>query len=76
MSILSNPIWRPEVATNGKWLNPTPNGDNKIWLGDTITIKNNADFTDMTSGTFRVDELIVQVSEVGAETIMPTLERV
>ena len=76
VSILSNPIWRPEVATNGKWLNPTPNGDNKIWLGDTITIKNNADFTDMTSGTFRVDELIVRVSEVGAETIMPTLERV
>ena len=76
VSILSNPIWRPEVATNGKWLSPTPNGDNKIWIGDTITIKNNADFTDMTSGTFRVNELSVRVSDTGAETIIPTLERV
>lgn len=76
VSILSNPIWRPEVATNGKWLNPTPNGDNKIWIGDTITIKNNADFTDMTSGTFRVNELSVRVSDTGSETIIPTLERV
>lgn len=76
VSILSNPIWQPEVATNGNWLNPTPNGDNKIWLGDIITIQNNADFTNMTSGTFRVNELTVRVSDTGAETIMPTLERV
>lgn len=74
--ILSNPIWRPEVQTNGKWLAPTPNGENKIWIGDTITIKNNADFTGMTSGTFRVNELEVRVSSTGAETIRPTLERV
>lgn len=76
ISILSNPIWKPEVATNGKWLNPTPSGANKIWIGDTITIKNNADFTDMTSGTFRVNELSVRLSDTGAETIIPTLERV
>lgn len=76
VSIISKPIWQPEVATNGKWLNPTPNGDNKIWIGDTITIKNNADFTDMTSGTFRVNELSVTVSDTGSETIVPTLERV
>lgn len=74
--ILSNPIWRPEVQTNGKWLAPTPNGDNKIWVGDTITIKNNADLTGMTSGTFRVNELEVKVSSTGSETIRPTLERV
>ena len=74
--ITSNPIWQPEVATNGKWLNPTPNGDKKIWIGDTITIKNNADFTDMTSGTFRVNELSVAVSDTGSETIVPTLDRV
>ena len=76
VSITSNPIWQPEVATNGKWLNPTPNGDKKIWIGDTITIKNNADFTDMTSGTFRVNELSVAVSDTGSETIVPALERV
>jgi len=76
LSILSNPIWHPEVQTNGTWLAPTPNGDNKIWLGDIITIKNNADFTGMTSGTFRVNELTVRVADTGAETIVPTLERV
>lgn len=76
LHILSNPIWRPEVATNGKWLAPTPNGDNKIWLGDTITIQNNADLTGMTSGTFRVNELEVRVSSTGSENIKPTLERV
>lgn len=74
--ILSNPIWRPEVATNGKWLAPTPNGTNKIWLGDIITIQNNVDFTNMTSGTFRVNELQVRVSGTGSEEIIPTLERV
>lgn len=76
LSILSDPIWSPEVATNGKWLSPTPNGDNKIWIGDTITIQNDADFTGMTNGTFRVNELTVRVSENGSETIIPTLERV
>ena len=76
LSILSNPIWRPEVVTNGKWLAPTPNGDNKIWLGDIITIQNNADLTGMTSGTFRVNELQVRVSSNGSEDIIPTLERV
>ena len=74
--ILSNPIWKPEVATNGKWLAPTPTGTNKIWLGDIITIKNNADLTGMTSGTFRVNELEVRVSATGAEDIKPSLERV
>ena len=74
--ILSNPVWRPEVVTNGKWLAPTPDGDNKIWIGDTITIKNNADSTGMTSGTFRVNELEVTVSATGSEEIKPTLERV
>lgn len=76
LHILSNPIWRPEVVTNGKWLAPTPNGNNKIWLGDTITIQNNADLTGMTSGTFRVNELEVRVSSTGSENIKPTLERV
>lgn len=75
LSILSNPIWRPEVVTNGKWLAPTPNGDNKIWLGDIITIQNNADLTGMTSGTFRVNELQVRVSSNGSEDIIPALER-
>ena len=74
--LLSNPIWKPEVATNGKWLSPTPDGDDKIWVGDTITIQNNADFTGMSSGTFRVDELTVRVSASGSEDIIPTLERV
>lgn len=75
LSILSNPIWKPEVKTNGKWLAPTPDGDNKIWLGDIITIKNNADLTNMTSGTFRVNELEVRVYASGSEEVIPTLER-
>lgn len=76
VSILSNPIWQPEIQTNGKWLAPTPNGTNKIWLGDIITINNEADFTGMTNGKFRVNELEVRVSSNGAETIIPIIERV
>lgn len=72
----SNPIWQPSVTMNGQWVEPKPTGTGKIWIGDTITIDNREDLTGMTSGTFRVNELRVQVSAAGSETITPTLERV
>lgn len=72
----SNPIWQPQITLHGKQVEPKPTGTNKIWLGDTITIQNNADLTGMTNGKFRVNELTVDVSARGDETITPTLERV
>lgn len=72
----SNPIWQPQITLHGKQVEPKPTGTNKIWLGDTITIQNNADLTGMTNGKFRVNELTVDVSASGDEAITPTLERV
>ena len=72
----SNPIWQPQITLHGKQVAPKPTGTNKIWIGDTITIKNDADLTGMTNGKFRVNELEVQISASGDETITPVLERV
>lgn len=72
----SNPVWQPSVTMNGQWVAPRPSGRGKIWIGDTITIDNREDLTGMTSGTFRVNELRVEVSAAGSENITPTLERV
>jgi len=72
----SNPIWQPQITLHGKQVAPKPTGTNKIWIGDTITIKNDVDLTGMTNGKFRVDELTVDISASGDETITPTLERV
>ena len=72
----SDPIWKPEITLHGKQVSPQPTGDNKIWIGDTITINNSADLTGMTNGDFRVNELSVSVSSANDETIQPTLERV
>lgn len=75
LAIDSNPIWQPQITLHGKQVAPKPTGTNKIWIGDTITIKNDADLTGMTNGQFRVDELKVDISAGGDETITPTLER-
>ena len=72
----SNPIWQPQITLHGKQVAPKPTGTNKIWIGDTITIKNDVDLTGMTNGKFRVDELSVNISAGGDEVITPTLERV
>lgn len=72
----SNPIWQPQITLHGKQVAPQPTGSNKIWVGDTITINNSADLTGMTNGQFRVNELKVDISSAGDETITPTLERV
>lgn len=72
----SNPIWQPQITLHGKQVSPKPTGTNKIWVGDTITIKNDVDLTGMTNGKFRVNELMVDISASGDETITPTLERV
>lgn len=71
-----NPQWQPQITLSGAQVNPVPSGDNKIWLGDTITINNEEDMTGMTNGEFRVNELSVAVSAAGGETITPVLERV
>lgn len=72
----SNPIWQPQITLHGKQVSPTPTGGHKIWIGDTITIKNDADLTGMTNGKFRVNELTVDITAGGDETITPVLERV
>lgn len=72
----ANPIWRPEISLHGVQVAPKPTGTKKIWVGDTITINNSLDLTGMTNGSFRVNELTVNVSSAGDETITPVLERV
>ena len=71
-----NPIWQPQIVLHGKQVAPKPTGNNKIWIGDTITISNAIDLTGMTNGKFRVNELNVDISAGGDETITPVLERV
>lgn len=76
LEIASNPLWEPQVTLTGKQVKPQPTGTGKIWIGDRVTVNNEADFTGMTNGLFRVQELQVQVSATGAETITPVLERI
>lgn len=72
----SNTDWKPQITLHGIQVAPKPSGSNKIWIGDTITINNSLDLTGMTNGDFRVNELTVDISAGGDETITPTLERV
>lgn len=72
----SDPVWQPQVVFSGRQLSPTPDGEKKIWIGDTITIVNEADMTGMTSGAFRVNELTVTRDPTGSEIITPVVERV
>lgn len=76
LNVTSDVTWQPEITLLGRQVAPTPNGDKKIWVGDTVTIVNDEDLTGQTSGAFRVNELKVSVSATGAENITPTLERV
>lgn len=71
----STMIWEPKVSFSGRVIAPTPTGTRKIWIGDTITIKNTEDLTGMASGQFKINELSVSVSSSNAESIKPTLER-
>lgn len=68
--------WQPQITLTGRQVSPTPNGDRKIWIGDTVRIKNNEDKTGQTSGWFRVQEIEVRLGDTGAETITPVLKRV
>ena len=68
--------WEPQITLSGRQVNPAPSGARKIWIGDTVKIQNNEDKTGQTSGWFRVQELQVEVSEAGGETITPVLKRV
>lgn len=72
----ANPIWQPQITLHGRQVAPTPTGNAKIWIGDTIMVNNSIDLTGMTNGEFRVNELNVAVSANGDETITPVLERV
>ena len=74
----SSGVWQPKITLLGRFVAPTPTapeGGYKMWLGDTVTVQNNADLTGMTNGEFRVNELFVQVDDSNAETITPTLAR-
>lgn len=72
----SNTRWEPAITLIGRQVAPTTSGEPRIWIGDTVTIQNDSDYTGSTSGQFRVQELEVSVSSTGAESIVPTLERV
>lgn len=72
----SKPIWSPEITLHGRRVTPVPSGSQKIWVGDTIIVRNSIDLTGMTNGHFRVNELKVDISANGGETITPVLERV
>ena len=72
---VSSLIWEPQITLSGAGVAPTPSGNRKIWIGDTITIRNSEDLTGMTNGQFRVNELSVAVSAAGGENITPVLER-
>ena len=76
LALQSDPIWQPQIVLHGRHVSPMPSGDKKIWIGDTITINNSSDLTGMTNGQFRVNELKVEISAAGDETITPVLERV
>ena len=72
----SNGRWEPQIALTGRQVAPTPSGDFKIWIGDTIQLRNDEDMTGQTSGWFRVQELEVSLGDTGAETITPVLKRI
>lgn len=73
--VKSKIIWEPQITLIGRQVEPKPSGDKKIWICDIITIVNDEDLTGMTNGSFRVNELEVDVSATGGETITPILER-
>lgn len=75
LAATSNMQWQPELKLSGRTVNPTPSGEYKIWIGDTVTLQNNQDQTGMTSGKFRVNSLQVSVKNTGAEEITPSLSR-
>lgn len=68
--------WEPQITLSGRQVAPTPDGEYKIWIGDTVHIQNNEDKTGQTSGWFRVQELSVAVSDAGGEVLTPVLKRV
>lgn len=72
----SNGRWEPQITLSGREVAPSPVGDRRIWIGDTVRIQNNEDMTGQTSGWFRVQELQVAVSAAGGEVITPVLKRV
>ena len=76
LAVTSNGRWEPQITLTGRQVAPTPSGDYKIWIGDTVRIQNNEDMTGQTSGWFRVQELQVAVSAAGGEVITPVLKRI
>lgn len=75
LAITSSGIWQPQITLIGSEIEPIPDGEIKIWVGDTVTIQNSEDLTGMTNGQFRVNSIMVRVSASNAETVTPTLAR-
>ena len=72
----SSIMWEPEIELSGRHVNPAPQGEPFIWIGDTVQFSNTLDQTGRMDGAFRVQQIEVSVSATGAETIVPTLERI
>lgn len=69
--------WQPNIVLTGAEVDPEPSDiSTRIWIGDKVRILNTEDMTGQTSGWFRIQELVVNVSETNAEEITPTLKRV
>lgn len=73
---LAAPNWEPQLSLSGVQIAPGQGNGVKIWIGDTVTIKNDEDMLGATNGKFRVMELEVAVSATDSETITPKLERI
>lgn len=72
----SSILWEPELELSGRHINPAPEGEPFIWIGDRVNFSNTLNRTGRMDGQFRVQQLNVSVSATGAETIVPKLQRI
>ena len=71
----TNVRWKPQITLLGRQTPPDPTNDYGLWIGDHIWLNNDADFTQQTSGKFRINQISVAVSAQNGEIITPELER-
>lgn len=72
---VASPTYMPQITLMGRQVRPSQVGSNRIWIGDYIHLQNDEDMTGLITGTYRVNELQVDVEATGAEKITPTLEK-
>ena len=71
----ANVRWKPQITLLGRQTPPDPTNDYGLWIGDYIWLINDADYTEQTSGKFRINQISVAVSAQNGEIITPELER-